>query len=260
MTNNGVFKSGRHTTTYGTTKFESKYLAVLFGIWLKYGSSIKYDKNQNHIVKNISNVPFSLIFDFVQTDEEIKNDVDIAKLEIESGSEGRATLSPNEQKNLYNKLKNNPEWTLADKFANLIRGMRRLISHLNGDPEADVIYTDRRLELVLPSKYIFELIDIDLTTIPQSQLPLWVYEMDGEIANVLIDTLDDNLKSPDVNGVIGSEAFNGLIAKPIPNKDSLIERLLLHSGLQLDDNLIKINPKGFKVINDWTEDVYCCHY
>ncbi len=252
MTNDGVFKSGRLTTSYGDVKYESKFLAVLLGIWLKYGTSVKYNKNNNN--DNI-NTPFSLIFDFVQTDEEIRNDVDIARLEIEAISEGRTTLSPKEQNALYNKLKSKPEWKLADKYANLIRGMRRLISHLNGDAENDVIYCERRLEVVLSSKFLYELIDVDLECNPQ--LPAWVYEMDASAASVLIDVIDNNLSSPDINGVIGSEAFKGLIAKSIPDEDSVIERLMLHSELQFDVNTIKINPSNIKIINDWTEDVYC---
>ncbi len=244
MTNYGIYSSGKITidgfdNSGKFIKYQSKYLAILLGLWIKYGT--RTDEKEE-----------TLYFDFIQNDEATENDVLIRKLEIEIASNGRSTLSKNEQLELFNKFKVNPEWTVAEKYAPIIRGFTRLMAQLNINPESSVIYNERYIQLNIKNTGLSELIKCY-----NNSLPVWVYQMNADSVDTLLDIFDNNLKSNKVNGVIGSDAFNGLISK---SNTLPLKRLMIHASR--NTNIIKINPNEIEIIEDWqdtngSKDVYC---
>ncbi len=236
MTNSGLYSSAKITVSNGDKEYNSEYLAILLGIWIKYGTSFSDDQT-------------TMIFNFKQTEESTQNDVHIRKLEIEASSEGRSTLNKREQKELYEQFLNNPEWSLANKYGDLIRGVMRIISLLNCDPKTCVKFTSHQLQIISPELVEFMKCYPNHENI--NELPVWLYESSPTTAHSFINVINDNLKSYTVNGVIGSDAFKGFDKNNI-NYD--IKRLLIHSSLNSDNILIK--PENTKIIN-WKEDVYC---
>jgi hypothetical protein len=73
MANHGVYSSGHTTSIFNNVKYQNKHLALLYSIWLKYGTRIEND---------------SLVFEFKQNDKGIMDDVIVKRLEIEVKSNG----------------------------------------------------------------------------------------------------------------------------------------------------------------------------
>jgi DNA-directed RNA polymerase II subunit RPB2 len=242
MANNGRLSGGNSYIINNNTTYLAKPLAILFGIWLKYGSP--NDKNDN-----------KLIFNFVQNDEAIKFDVDIRKLEIEAGSYGRSTLSNREQEELFEEFKKHPQWTLGEKYANLIRGFKRIVYNFGGNPESDFNFNDRSVEITVPNL-------TSLFTMQSNVLPSWVYDLTHEDAKLLINAINDTLEGYEAGGIIGSDAFKGLIKN---NVSYDLARLYIHTDLS--SNTINFDKNSMRIIDDWYDtntknttkdnDVYC---
>jgi DNA-directed RNA polymerase II subunit RPB2 len=240
MCNHGVYSPGHTTSIFNDVKYQNKHLALLYAIWLKYGTRFEND---------------SLIFEFKQTDKGIMDDVIIKRLEIEVKSNGMTTLNNREQNELYHDYLTNPVWTLAEKYANIIRGLSRIINALGGDSDTDIIYTDR--SLTITGKHfadLFQMFTIQNQNKNQNpntyDFPQWIYSFDPESFDVIYNILQDSLKGYTVNGFIGSDAFKGLVTNPI-NID--LKRLMLHASINND--IIYINHEGMRVIEDWKDDI-----
>jgi DNA-directed RNA polymerase II subunit RPB2 len=245
MMNSSNYISGKTSTSVNTNHYQNKYLAILLGIWMKYGTDV-----------NIPSAPSSLIFQFKQNDEATRNDVEIRKLEIEVGSKGRSTLSPREQAQLYQQFIDFPEWTLADKYANLIRGMKRIITGLGYNSEKSIVYDKQCLIIFIHS----ELKELMTKVTSSSKLPSWTNDLQTVDAKCLYNVLHDKLKGHEASGIIGSDAFDGLD----PNKISLNQndKLMLEIQSNILSDTISINSSGMKLIEDWKDlddssDVYC---
>ncbi len=247
MMNNSNYVTGSSSTLIINNngkeiQYNNKYLAILLGIWLKYGTSI-----------NKNGETSSIIFEFKQNEEATRNDVEIRKLEIEVTSKGRSTLSPREQNQLYQQFIDAPEWTLADKYANLIRGMKRIITGLGGNSEKNIVFNRQTLVIFIDDGLQKLLTD-------SSTLPSWVNYLNAHDTKCFYNVINDTLKGHEAGGIIGSDAFDGLISKQISlNHDEKI-MLEIHSN-NLSD-IIQINPSDMKLIEDWkdhdnTNDVYC---
>ena len=249
MTNHGKYISGNVTSSFsqGTSRvYYNKHIGVLLALWYKYGTSIGF--NTEYGKK-------TLVFDFKQTEKAFQDDVDIRKLEIEIDSNGVATLSKKEQNDLFNELTTNLQWTLSEKYANLIRGFQRICIGLgfyqdSCIKEECVIYHERTIEII--SDEIAEIFESCLF----NQLPSWIYTFDQDASRVVIDTFNESLKSHTINGAIGSDAFNGLISRRV---ECNLDRLNMHVNGIKD---IFINPENIKVIENWSDenessDVYC---
>jgi DNA-directed RNA polymerase II subunit RPB2 len=233
MTNYGIYSSSKSIIN----QYKANYLITLLGFWIKYGSG---DFNNNT----------GLVFNFNQTDDEIRNDVDYHRLEIEAGSNGYSTLNKREQEEMYQDLLKNPDWKLDTKYGDVIRGLTRLMSLLNY-PSNVMVYNARSLVIKAPEL-------IEYMKIYNNELPAWVYDVTPEIANLLVDVLMDKLKSYKINGIIGSDAFRGLVSNNITYS---LKRIMLHATYNYDT--ILINPFDDIVLNtNWTDsdnssDVYC---
>ncbi len=246
MTNHGVYSSGHATSIFNDVKYQNKHLALLYAIWLKYGTRIEND---------------SLVFEFKQSDKGIMDDVIVKRLEIEVKSNGMTTLNNREQNELYHDYLTNPVWTLAEKYANIIRGLSRIVNALGGDSDNDIIYTER--SLTIAGKHfndLFQMFAIKNYNQKQNSydFPQWIYSFDPESFDIIYNILQDSLKGYKVNGIIGSDAFNGLVSNPI-NID--LKRLMLHASINND--IVYIKHEGMRVIEYWKDetdglsDVYC---
>ena len=252
MTNKGRYTGGVISTHIYNgldyNKYPNKYLGILFSLFVKYGSVIGYNEVQEKK---------SIKFEFIQLDQAIWDDVLIQKLEIEVNSRGYSTLSKKEQDELFIKFKENPEWTLEVKYANVIRGFSRLCHYLGLEKENDLIYKNNSIEIL--SNDIADLFN-NYINLNEEELPSWIYDFESEALITLLDTLNDSLKSHTVKGVIGSDAFNNFVKKPIKFS---FERLKIHINQSLNNfNIVHIKPEEMRVIEDWkdidnTQDVYC---
>jgi len=244
MSNEGKYKSGTVSTVFPMDNnrniiYNNTYLGILLALWFKYGTSVGL----------INNTKGSLKFTFTQKEEAYWKDVLIRKLEIEIGSNGLTTLSKREQEELFNEYKNNYSWTLPEKYAKIIRGFQRLSNGLglSGD---SVIYDNHTLEIISP-----ELAEIIGSTSYKS-LPSWVYNFDQASASIILDVFNDELQGHLVNGVIGSDAFKGMISR---NIQCDLERLELHVNDTLD---VLIKHENITMYDNWedidsSKDVYC---
>ena len=241
MSNQGKYKSGSISSVFPMDNrdiiYNNKYLGILLGLWFKYGTSVEQEK--------------SLKFTFSRNDDAFWDDVCIRKLEIEYGSNGLTTLSKREQEELFNELKNNNSWTLAEKHANIIRGFQRLTNAL-GLSGNSVIYDNHSIEIISPE--LAEIIGSTSCDI----LPSWVYDFDQESSSIVLDVLNNELEGHIVNGVIGSDAFKGMISRDTKCELDL-ERLEIHVN---DTPDVFIKNEHITIYNDWedidgSKDVYC---
>jgi DNA-directed RNA polymerase II subunit RPB2 len=243
MKNQGKYMSSNVTTVfpiYGNKKivYNNKFLGVILAIWLKYGTKIG---NKNGVK--------TLNFTLSRDDEAFHDDVCIRKLEIELASNGLTTLSNNEQKELFNKLKNNNDWTLAEKYAKLIRGFQRLSFGL-GLTEDDIVYTDHEIEIV--SNELVEIVGNNSF----EELPAWVYNFDEEAVSLIIDVFENKLEGHLISGAIGSDAFKGIVERPVQFD---LERLKIHQNHSQE---VFVSYEHITLNNDWkdmdgSKDVYC---
>jgi DNA-directed RNA polymerase II subunit RPB2 len=244
MCNHGIYSTSYQTSIFNDVKYQNKQIAMLYAIWLKYGT-----RHENN----------SLVFEFKQTDKAIMDDVIVKRLQIEVKSNGMTTLNNREQNELYHDYLTNPVWTIAEKYANIIRGLTRIVNALGGDAEKDIVYTDRSLTIKSESQsHLAELFEMFLIK-NGDDFPQWMYSFDPESFDIIYNILQDSLKGYKVNGFIGSDAFNGLMANPIKID---LKRLMLHAAINND--LVYIKEDGMRVIEDWVDendirssDVYC---
>jgi hypothetical protein len=78
--------------------------------------------------------------------------------------------------------------------------------------------------------------------------PQWIYSFDPESFDIIYNILQDSLKGYTINGMIGSDAFKGLVSNPI-NID--LKRLMLHASINND--IVYIKEDGMRVIEDWKD-------
>ena len=256
MTNKGKYTGGVISTHIYNgidyNKYPNKYLGVLLGLYVKYGSVIGY--NEVYEKKSVK-------FEFTQIEQAIWDDVLVQKLEIEVNSRGYSTLSKKEQDELFLKFKENPEWSLEVKYANVIRGFTRLCNYLGLglglEQEKCLIYKNNSIEIL--SNDIADLFT-NYLNLNEEELPSWAYDFETEASIILLDTLNDSLKAHNIKGVIGCDAFNNFIKKPIKFS---FERLKIHINQNFNNfNIVYIKPEEMRVIEDWkdidnTQDVYC---
>jgi DNA-directed RNA polymerase II subunit RPB2 len=229
MSNHGIYNSGKVTITVDNNTYNAKYLAILLAIWIKYGTN---------------STSTSLIFDLQQTNDGIKDDVEIRKLELEVATGGRTTLNKREQTELYERLLEYPEWTIAEKFGDVVRGIKRLIASLNGNPEVDVVYNERKLTINNSPQLV------ELTKCYNNNLPAWIYDVSADSISGFIEFIETNLKSYKVNGIIGSDAFKGLVSNTVVYP---LKRIMIHASHKSD--IILINPDNIKIHNNWKDDI-----
>jgi len=309
MTNHGKYMKSSVFTYFNDMKYNNKYLAVLIGLWIKYGTKLDDDRK-------------SLVFNFIQDDKGIEDDVQVHILEVLVKSCGHTIISAEEEAELAIKMKDNPTWSLTKKYQDIIRGFRRLIKALGLDPISSVlfkninitivndiknknidvnIYSKKYMDLIgdetnvstssiffdeshlndqmieIKSEELYEMFKIyfgylekdkekvkDKENIDTLDLPKIVYDFDWETSNILYDILNNSLKAPFIGGIIGSEAFKGLIPNSISRFN--LERLRIHASKSPEYIYINLNPNSrnnrSRIIEDWKDidgssDVYC---
>jgi len=223
-------------------------LALLLGLYIKYGV---LDEKDNIIV-----------FDFEQNHESNYDDACSFAKEITRISKSKAGLKPTQIEELADQYQDDPIWTLIGKYSDLLRGFKRLLLALEIDPNLTLFFGDRRVEIHSDELYqLFSEVEIEINQTDETglasvvdlnsaHLPAWAYDLNAVNSDALDHFMCGDLDSKLSNGLIASDALDGLNSLRYVSYDHRF-------AMQTDDfETIKIKGQNITEI-EWNKEVYC---
>lgn len=220
----------------GHQEVPSLPLSLLIGLWMKYG---QLDKNDPIIY-----------FDFEQTKKANYDDAYTFSKEITRISGSKTNLKPHQIEELAIQYNQDPIWTLESKYSDLLRGFKRLLLALEIDPNQTLFFGDRRIEIHNHQLYqLFSEVELDESEV-LAHLPAWIYDLNSINSDALDKLINEKLDSQLSDGLIASDALNGL--------KSLRKIHYDHRFLIQTDEFETISINGKNIIEiPWNEEVYC---
>jgi len=226
---------GNVKTYLGNNMVNSFPLTILFGIWAKYG--------------NLSDKPNVLVFNFTQTNQANCDDAYVYCKEITRISNSTKSFNKKQILDLAEEYRKDPIWDLENKYPDVLRGIKRVLLALGINADETMFFGDREIELHSEELYnLFQ--EVEQNDNGEIKLPAWIYDLDSKCSEVL-EKLERGLLTSDLaDGLIASDAFNGL---EVLRNIHLDQRFIFQT-----DEYQEISIKGSNIIEiQYNKPVYC---